>query len=217
MSRARDLLRENDGLTLIEVMVAVLLLSGGLLGTLSIFNSGERMSSGTRRAQSAYSIAQTNLEALVAMPWATLALDPAQKPARAAGTPAANLRTATNGTCTTAPTATPSATDCTRLAIFANPDDTTELSAGGVTSPETLVFGSANGIGVTTKDTSSSAYTVYRYVTEASDSSYTVGSSTYKARRVMVAVQFTSNDQSKAIKKPVWVSTVVIDPATSAG
>ena len=206
----------QEGLTLIEVMVAILLLSGGLLGTMKVFDSGQRASLGTSRNQKAHAIAESYLERLInvrtAAQWSALALSsaPVGETDDGAGnpnTPAAYLYAA-GSQCAAAAT-------CTQLKIVSNPNDRTSATPANVTSPETLSVDATNGT-VSPKFTlPDGSGTVYQFVTTASDQTITVNGTTFYGKRVVVAVKL-NGDNSKAVTKPVWVSTIVTDPTVTS-
>lgn len=206
-------IRRDEGLTLIEVMVAVLLLSGGLLATLSIFNSGQRASAGNTRVQSAYATAQSYLERLVDIrdqaQWNALKLSSrpvgeAPDTATNPSTPAAYLRVG-NLLCG-------EGASCTHLAVVSNPNDSTSTPVSA--SPEELAVDTTNGR-VVPKITLTNGDAIYQFVTMANDQTVTVNGMTFYGRRVLVAVDLAA-DSSKSVRKPVWVSTIVTDPTVTS-
>jgi len=222
----RRQLADQGGFTLIEVLVAILLLSGGLLGTLTMFNSAQRASAGNVRNQSAQALAQAYVERLAnvktAAQWTALALtaNPVGENLGSSptnpDTPAAYLRsTAAGAACAVA-------ASCGFYAIVKNPHNTgsgvpTGTTATGatvtVTSPETILTGGS----IVNKPTSlpSGVSAIYQYVTRASDVTTTVNGTTFYGKRVIVAVLLTNN-ASNTVEKPVWASTVVTDPGVTA-
>ncbi len=210
-----DRLRAADGLTLIEVMVGTLLLCGGLLGVLGVFNSSQRGSAGTARAQSAFEIAESTVEKLASVTttaqWNNLGMDGTTL-SYSGSTPNMYLR---NGLGATGCLGT-STNKCTKLVIVQNPNGgtvTTPTGAETVSAQEALVTGGT--VASSTTITNGPAGTIYEYVTSSSDQVVTVGSTTYTAKRITVAVDL-SSDSSSSVNQPVWASTIVVDPTVTA-
>lgn len=74
--------REEDGLTLIEVMIALVVLTVGLLATLSVLTSANKLTLVSEQRQTMAHLAQRELERLQAIPYNELAL--ASAPAHSA-------------------------------------------------------------------------------------------------------------------------------------
>ena len=68
--------RSPRGITLVEVLLAMLLLTVGVFGLLSIFAGGTRQLALARRQTVVASYAQRRLDSLAALPCATLATNP---------------------------------------------------------------------------------------------------------------------------------------------
>jgi type II secretory pathway pseudopilin PulG len=210
MSRIRSTLHADGGFTLIEVLIAGLILVVGLLGTLAAMDSGKRSTTGSQRNQEALSFAQSYLEALTATKWSQLGYTTANLPRsevdatpaeRSPSTPAAYLTGCSGG----------AGSACTGLAIHQDPLDRNSAAPTGVTSPEPFVTVASGGI--SPKLTlPGGAGAVYQYVTTASDECVTVsGTQRCPGKRLSVAVLLNA-DVSHSLTKPVWLSTVVTDP-----
>ncbi len=202
--------RSQAGFTLIEVLIAGLILVVGMLGTLGAMDSGKRSTTGSQRDQEALSFAQGYIEELAATSWGQLGYTTANLPRseadatpgdRAPSTPAAYLTGCAGG----------AGTACTGLAIHQDPSDRTSPAPAGVSSPEPFVTVASGGVSPKVA-LPGGAGSAYQYVTTASDQCVTIsGAQRCPAKRLTVAVAL-SPDVTRSVTKPVWVSTVVTDP-----
>jgi prepilin-type N-terminal cleavage/methylation domain-containing protein len=70
--RFRRRLNDSSGFTLVEVMVAIMLLTIGVLGTIALADGASRSTSSTRAREGATNVARDVLEGVHAVPWASL-------------------------------------------------------------------------------------------------------------------------------------------------
>ena len=200
----------SEGFTVIEVMVATLVLTVGMLSLVGAFDSGRRLSTSAEEHQTAAAIAQRELQRIEALPWASIGLtaDPTQ-PTGVKSTDPTYYENA--GPCITSgasigPASSPcyqwdwsTSTALEPLVISASADATvnpqswsTTVTAGGTV---TRLSGK-----------------IYRFITWVSDSHCTLSdcgaASDYK--RIVVAVTGTGLD------KPVTLTTLVTNPVGSS-
>lgn len=188
-------IRRDDGFTLVEVMVAAMILVVGLLGTLAAMDSGKRSTTASQRAQQAFAYAQGYVEQMAATKWSELALS--ATPATGAAPPRSYV-TCGGGACS--------------LAIHTDFVDSASPAPTGVTSPEQVLTG---GTVPPTISLPGGAGTAYQYVTKASDQCVMLaGAQRCPAKRLTVAVVLTG-DATHSVTQPVWISTVVTDPGVT--
>jgi Tfp pilus assembly protein PilV len=203
----------QDGVSMVEVLVAAALLTVGGLGVLSATGGSKRVTVGTERNQLTIAYAQREIERLAALPWASLALSslPAPEtdttPADAApSTPAAYLTGCT-------------ATGCSALRVLQAPSDRTSAPPAGVPAAgEPLVTGGSEAPLATATIAGHSAR-VYRYVTRVGERCLQTGAGTTCApttstKRITVAIVL-SGHKADGITKPVYLTTLVTDPSVT--
>ncbi len=200
-------LARNDGFGLIEVMVAILLLTVGLLGTMEVFISSDHLNLTTQRVQALSTAAEQSLEQIRAMPYANLALS--ALPVHAAdGNPPGDT------------SHDPSNPDYwvsgTNLQIVTNYGlESSPTLAGVSTSGEALIGGGTVSPGPTTVTSDGYTISVYRFISWVNDSCVYLGvdlcPGTQDAKRVTVAAVITGGGGTGA-NKPFWLSTVVANP-----
>lgn len=198
-------MRSERGFTLIEVLVAMLLLVVGILATLGAMASAHRLTGGVQRDQQALGFAQREAERVSALSWASLALDAA--PASAAS-PADMPPAFVSGS------------------NFLVKKDFNDPAAGppaGVPSTgEPLVIAAGGGAQATPQTVTVGDTTgkLYEYVTQGSCG--TLGGtelcgSSLPVRRVIVAVVLDPTQNGEGgLQRPVWVSTLVAQRPTES-
>ncbi|HEX8117691.1 MAG TPA: prepilin-type N-terminal cleavage/methylation domain-containing protein, partial [Pyrinomonadaceae bacterium] len=70
--RSMRRLRDPSGFTLVEVMVAIVLLSVGVLGTISLVDNANRNTARTKAREGATNVARDVIEGVHAVPWSSL-------------------------------------------------------------------------------------------------------------------------------------------------
>lgn len=205
VSRVR--LRAQSGLTLIEVLMATMVLSIGLAGLLSAFDGGRRATSYSELHSVATGAAERELQRVSSLEWNKLAMKPGAYTASEA-TPTTYLQNSACDPTNTLPTHGPPcyeyawgvSSDVEPLVIGSSEAE----SDSKVADPYTFTTPAPGG---TTRLT----VTVYRYITWVVDlkcepvSSCTSESTTKNAKRVTVAVEVAG------LRKPVVVGTIVDD------
>jgi len=178
------------------VLVAVLVLTVGVLGTVTVFNTSRKLTSVAERQTSMVHRAQSELESLLATPYANLVM--------AAPTQSAN----------------PSSPDYYVTTLSGQP--AFQYDPGNPSAKELLVVGTppSNGApGLTTHPLPWSdgelSGSIYDYVTEHTDPDCGANCpSSYDYKRVTVEITIGGN---LSPNKPIIVSSFVIDPNASPG
>jgi prepilin-type N-terminal cleavage/methylation domain-containing protein len=206
MSAARRHLRPmaEDGFTLVELMVAVLLLTVGILtlGTVISQSRGEASVSETKSTE--IHRAQKEIERLTALPYASIAMSGAPVTSSVSTDPGYYVNVSSSSTCPTYRYDQTGTNAAEPLAVNGCAGPPTLL--GGATTVST---GTVSPTPTPTND-GRKTYTVYDYVTWVTDPSCGVGcpsSADYK--RLTVAVT-SSGGSSQA--NPVLISTLIADP-----
>jgi Tfp pilus assembly protein PilV len=204
LRRGRRRLAGEDGLTLIEVLMSVLLLVTGLLGVFDAFSaSGHSIGSAERTAVMAQ-VAQNELNAVEALPYADI--EDSSTPTKTTTTDTTNptyyLSTCSSNTCYQWNPSSSTSTETVDVSTTAG-----KVAPG----PTTVVTPAPNTSTCTSSSTSSCdiVLSVYIFVTETTDSicSQTgVSCSGFSYKRVTVAVK---NTGSSAPKNPVYLSSFV--------
>ncbi len=209
----------EEGLTLVEVLVAALVMVIGLLGAFDTYNGSGRAIVSAERVASMTQVAQQELAAVEALPYANVADSSAPTKTTTTDTtnPTYYLSSCTAGTCYQWNPASTASIETLDI------DATHGKVAGG---PTTVVVPAATLTGCTTSATSACQITmaVYVFVTETTDSvcsqSGVTCSGAYSYKRVTVAVK---NTATRGPKVPVvlqgFVSTKIggsANPLTSA-
>ena len=212
-------LADEQGMSLIEVLVGSMILVIGLLGAFDTFSGSNRAIVSAETVASMTQVAQQQLAAAEALPYANVADTAAPTKTTTTDTtnPTYYLSTCSAGTCYQWNPS--SSTSVETLDI----DATHGKVAGG---PTTVVVPSANLTGCTTSATTNCQITlsVYVFVTETTDSvcsqSGVTCSGAYSYKRITVAVK---NTATRGPKVPVvlqgFVSTKIggsANPLTSA-
>jgi Tfp pilus assembly protein PilV len=197
-------LAAQEGVTLVEVLVGVLVLVVGLLGVFTVFSSSGHSIAAAERTAAMVQVAQNELAATAALPYASIAdsLTP----------------TKTSSTDTTNPTyyvSTCSSNTCFQWNPSVSADTETvdvDTTHGKVApGPTTVVVPAPNTSTCTTANTSTCNITlsVYIFVTETTDSICSqsgVSCSGYSYKRITVAVK---NAGTGAPKDPIYLSSFI--------
>jgi Tfp pilus assembly protein PilV len=213
VSAARTRLGAESGLSLIEVLVAALVLVVGLLGVFTTVIGGNRAVTAGVRSTAMAQIAQQTLHAVESLPYANIA--DSSTPARTTTTDTTNptyyLSSCSAGTCYQWDPSTASTAE--QVAV----DTTYGKAAPG---PTNVVVPSPTGAACTTTSTAGCQMTfaVYIFVTNSVDSVCSQTGVTCAAavsyKRVTVAVD---NTAGGAPLNPVYVSTFVSNKSGGTG
>lgn len=204
--------RAADGFTLIEALVASLVLLIGIFGALAVLESSTRLTRTAQREQQAVARAQQDIEEMRTLTYGSLALSANPGPAvvdasESPTSPDAFL----SGSCSSGCTLT-----------IAN--DYRQRSLGNATTaPETVVALNASSPYTARQSVtiSGETWTIKRYVTARLDPACSVTvavvtlntlCSTSYSKRITVALQPPPGSTSH-LTRPVYVSSVVTDPA----
>ena len=191
------LARDQRGFTLVELLMAMLVLSFGIVATIGVFSSSKSASLVAQRHEVAIAQAQNAMEALRTVSYDTLALSSAPLVANRVensstkvgyytGSGTMVVKSALGGTGAVSET----------LAV-----DSTK----GAVNPAATTF-NVGGAGISGK--------IYRYVTYRTESCPTVGGQalcpgTQQTKRILVAVTLDSNGR-QALTRPVWIATITV-------
>lgn len=196
----------EQGYTLIEVMVAVLVLAVALMGTMQAFISSDHGNLETQETQAVSTAAEQALEQLRAMSYSSLALS-----SLPTGTGTGNPTGDNSGD--------PEDPDYwvsgTNLKI---PNDFAQISSGLLSTVastgEALIGGGTISPGPTTVSSDGFTVTIYRYVSWVVDTclygSLNLCPGTQDAKRITVAAVLTGTGTSPP--KPFWLSTTIANP-----
>ncbi len=198
----------EQGFTIIEVMVAVLVVAIALIGTLQAFISSDHGNLATQETQAVSTAAEQALEQLRAMSYSSLALSsfPIQT---GTGNPTGD----TSGD--------PEYPDYwisgTNLQI---PNNFAQIGSGTLATVasvgEALIGGGTINPGPVTVSSDGFTVTIYRYVTWVVDScllgSLNLCPGTQDAKRITVAAVLTGTGTGTSPPKPFWLSTIVANP-----
>lgn len=196
---------------IIEVMVAILLLTVGIVATFQTFDSSSHLTLTTQRQQAAMTAAEQAIEQIRAMPYANVAMS----------TPLPTHTT--DGNASTDTSGNPSNPNYwvsgSNLKIVTNFNQESSSTLGGVSStgePMVSVSGGAVSPGPTTVSTNGYSASVYRYVTYVNDSCVyllvDLCPGTQDAKRITIAVVLQAGQATAGVEKPVWLTTVVANP-----
>ncbi len=210
LRHATGRLRHEAGYTMIEMLVALIILVTGGLATVGAMASSSHVSLTTQREQAAWTAAEQAMEKLRAMPYANLALS--STPAHA---------TDTNSNPSNPDYWVSSSTGNLIIPNSFNNESSGTLS-GVSSSGETMVTTATactTGTAVcatTTVSTGGYTVTVYQFVTYINDtclynSIELCSSSGQDAKRLVVAAVVPS-EHNTGVQKPVWLSTIVENP-----
>jgi prepilin-type N-terminal cleavage/methylation domain-containing protein len=196
----------EQGFTIIEVMVAVLVVAVALVGTLQAFISSDHGNLATQETQAVSTAAEQALEQLRAMSYTNLALS-SFPIATGTGNPTGD----TSGD--------PEDPDYwvsgTNLVI---PNNFSQITSGVLSTVasvgEALIGGGTISPGPITVSSDGFNVTIYRYVTWVVDSCLLGGLNlcpgTQDAKRITVAAVLDGTGTS--VPKPFWLSTIVANP-----
>ena len=207
---ARDLARRltrdaQDGFTIVEVVVAMLVLTAASTATFVVFTSSKSTSLTAQRHEVAIAQAQKALESLRTLSYEQVGLTKAPAIANRLESDPNRLgyyasATTTDASSFTVRSGSPGVTE--RLVL---PDSDSD----GAVDPDPTSF-SVGGAGISGK--------VYRYVAWRPESCGADGHGkplcpgNRQTKRLIVAVSLDPNRRA-ALTKPVWIATVVVDPA----
>ena len=185
-------LQAEDGFTLIEILVAIMLLSGAVIALMTTFDQSRRTTSTAEAQGAAVQVAEKHLEEIAAMDYADIGLGSAPSSSLDPDHPNYWVSNSTPAGFRWDP---------------ASPA-TESLVTGGAVSNARGTWGSSRLSG-----------SVYAYVTWVNDTycavpacTATDAAITQDYKRITVAV--TADEPSALAKKPVVVSTIVADPET---
>ncbi len=184
-------LREEHGYTLVEIMIAMALMSVGVAATLRVFGASGRTAQAAQRDNVATQKAQAAVDLLSTTPYNKLGLTSA--PASSADPLDPGYRVSG-----TALTVKPGLTET--FVLWSDPGQ-----AGATVSPAAEAFTVGTG-------TSAISGHIYRYVTWRDESCPTgICDGAQNTKRITVAVTISGNGTIPA-GTPIWVSKVVPDP-----
>lgn len=198
----------EQGFTVIEVMVAILVVAVALMGTLQAFISSDHGNLETQETQAVSTAAEQALEQLRAMSYSSLALS-----SLPIGTGTGNPTGDTSGD--------PEDPDYwvsgTNLVI---PNNFSQISSGVLTTVasagEALIGGGTISPGPTTVSSDGFTVTIYRYVTWVVDSclygSLNLCPGSQDAKRITVAAVLTGTGTGTSPPKPFWLTTIIANP-----
>ena len=199
---------DEHGFGIIEVLVAILILAFGIVGTLQAFISSDHANLATQRAQAISTAAEEALEQMRAMTYSSLGLS--------------SLPTHTSdGDGTGDHTGNPTDPDYwvsgTSLLIpnsFAK--ETGGLLQTVASTGEALITGGTVSPGPSTVTSDGFTVTIYRYITWLDDTclfgSLTLCPGIDDAKRLTVAAVLTGSGPATT-QKPFWLTTIVATPA----
>jgi len=200
--------RTNEhGFTVVEVMVAVLLLTIGLVGTMQAFISSDGANLTSQRAQAVSTAAEQELEQLRAMSYNSLALS--LLPTHTSDGNASG----DNSGDPTDPDYWISGSNLLVPNSFAQ--ETSGILATVASAGEVLIGGGSVSPGPVTLTSDGFTVTVYRFISWVNDSCVfgVLGDlcpGTEDAKRLTVAVVLTGGVVGE--KKPFWLTTIVANP-----
>jgi prepilin-type N-terminal cleavage/methylation domain-containing protein len=204
--RQRKLAGES-GLTLIEVMIAILIITVGLVGALDALISSSKLSVTSQRVQATATAAEQTMEQLRAMNYSSLALSslPTQS---SSGNPAGD----TSGN----PLDPDYWVSGSNLLIVSNFNQETSATLSDVSSSgEPLVGGGSVSPGPVSVSSDGFTVSVYTFITWVADNCVFLGVNlcpgTENAKRVTVAAVI-QNGGGIGAQKPFWLSTIVPNP-----
>jgi prepilin-type N-terminal cleavage/methylation domain-containing protein len=186
--------RQESGFTLIELLVAATVMVIGVMSMVVVFDSSRKLTTIGQKQETAAHVGEKELESILAMPYASIAL--AATPAHATDPNSPDYYVSTD----TTPLFQWDRSDTKKKASFCVQGTGDAACQTGLAHTSTWTEGGLSG-------------TLYRYVSWIDDAcSNCTATADYK--RVTLALTI---DGPNAPKKPIWVSTVVIDPQMSPG
>ena len=213
-------LRAQDGMTMMEVLVAAVVLILGLLGYLDAIGASGSAVTGAERAAAMTQIGEQTLQTVEALPYASISDSSAPSKAGTNGTnPAYYL--------VTGPVSLDASCTAGQQCYQWNPSSTTSAEVVDVNTnngkvfpgPTTVVTPAPSGATCTTVNTTAcqETFAVYAFVTDSTDPvcNATCSGTSYSYKRVTVAVK---NTGPGSPKNPLYFSTIVYYPgSTSTG
>ena len=204
MNGVARLRRSEQGFTITEVMVAMLLLAVALMGVMGSLDASGESTLTAQRNEQAVSIAQREIEQIRSLGWAQIGLT-ALPPQEGAGNPP-------NDPTPAAPRNPNYYVNGSNLLIKTRFNDSASPNVPGTPAAgEPLVTGGAVDPGPASFVLGPTRGRVHRYVTETSDC--VAGQDcdeSSPARRITVAVVLDLGGGGPT--KPIWLSTIVTDP-----
>jgi type II secretory pathway pseudopilin PulG len=186
---ARDVARRSEGFTVVEVVVAVLLLSVGILATVSVLDGSRNLTAVAQKENTAAQVGQQEMERLLGLGYAKIGLT--STPIRSSDPANPNFYVTTGGLFQW------DRTTATRTESFCGPAN---CPGGLVGPPEDWSAGTLKG-------------QIHRYVTWSDDLCANCPTTTDYKRVTVVLTMAGPN----APKRPIVVSTIVADPNAGPG
>jgi prepilin-type N-terminal cleavage/methylation domain-containing protein len=204
---------DERGFTLVEMLVAMLILMVGIVASLSVFSSSRNATLASQRHEVAVHQAQRELERLRALDYSELGMTSAPSPSADPRNP--NCRVQSGGKLRVKPVA---GQPC---AQSSSSDEAFVLTAdvpGGKVDPTPTSFTVGDG----TADAPPTTGKIYRYVTWRDETCLPgicddVGGDVKNTKRLLVAISLdpvVSNGNTKNIgpRNPVWITSIATDP-----
>lgn len=204
------------GFTLVEVMVAALILVIGLLGVFVALDAASHLDTTSRRQQVAVNQAEQAMEQMKALPYASLALSSA--PAHQNDTSTSNVPSIPNYWVSTSGGKLIVPADFNKKnsgTLSGTPTAGEPLITGGSAAPQTRCAS-----GQTCPAIDGLSFTIYRYVTQEDECTQLLSLCNISllqnllnqySKRIVIAVVMDSRP-GDGVTKPVWLSTVVANP-----
>jgi Tfp pilus assembly protein PilV len=196
--------RSDDGFTIVEVLVASLVLTIGIVAMFSNFTSGQKLGNSAEAHQSAVAVAEGELERIRTLPWKEMAMH--EIPARSSETtnPTHNEVSPATATCTSMGGGKKELENCFEWKSGTKEPmvyDTTNAESK-IKDPETVKVASVVK-GATTRLT----FKVYRFITWVTDKECKVATCEGQRDSKRVTVAVTGSN----LNKPVYVMSIVND------
>lgn len=208
----RSRLADEDGFTLIEVLVAALLMVVGIVATLQMFTTSSHITLTAQREQAAMTAAEQAMEQIRALPYASMAL----------ATPLPSHESDGNATGDSSGNPTdPNYWVNSTGSTLKIPSNFSSEASSTLSSGETLISGGSVSPGPSSVSSNGYTVKVYRYITWVNDVctylSSDLCSGTQDAKRITVAAVISGTQASVGVQKPVWLTTVAVDPNAAVG
>jgi prepilin-type N-terminal cleavage/methylation domain-containing protein len=203
-------LRDEQGFTLPEVLVAVIILVVGLLATVGVFTSSKSMTLVSQRHEVAVHQAQREIEKLRSLKYSQLGLDTTVAPSPSSDPKHPNNRIQGDGKLRVrAVPCDPGVTPCPLDEEFVLEDPNEPSFDYSVNpGPESFSVGEGGNSAVTGK--------IYRYVTWRDESCPTgLCDGSRNTKRLLVAVTI-DPVRNLGPTKPIWVASIITDPNEGA-
>jgi len=212
-------LRSEEGFSLVEVLIAALILTVGMVGSLGALDAATKSTFSAQRHEQSIALAQREMEKLTAVSFARLELDTAPAAIADASNNPEDPRAYVSGAnfqilasyhdrAAGAPTGSPGSEP-----LVIDPD--VDPAADGVSIPAMTQGVTVGGGGA------QQTATVYRFVTRRDESCDVLGPidlcpAEQGSKRLTVAVRMNAVGNGAGSSKPVYVSSVVTDPDAAA-